>query len=181
MSNFLKNFALGIVYIVILPFILLGTVLVGLYGLMGNLVLSIKGIIRFFKGERFLERPQEDEETALIMKKQKDALLNPEPKEAAAPAPAPAPSNVYVQNNYYQAPNKGADPTMGAIGNNGPIEGSASWNNPALNNPSPSHLVNPNPASLNNPANPALETAKSQPDPVKELVSSSPDDEGGNK
>jgi hypothetical protein len=168
MSNFLKNFALGIVYIIILPFIVLGTVLAGLYGLMSNILLSLKGIVRFFKGERFLARPQEDEEIALIIKRQQDLLKNPEPAPATQQA-SPSPSNVYVQNNYYQG-TKPADPASALGAPTAPIEGTGNFvNNPSLSSPQPVNLNSPSNPEIKSPINPTY-LGQGNAEPVKEIV-----------
>jgi hypothetical protein len=178
MSNFLKNFALGIVYIIILPFIILGTVLAGLYGLMSNVIISLKGIVRFFKGERFLTRPQEDEEIALIIKRQQDLLKNPEPTAATQPA-TPGPSNVYVQNNYYQG-TKPADPALGAP--TAPIEGTGNFvNNPSLSSPQPVNLASPANPEIKSPINPTY-LGQGSAEPVKEIIANPVNnDEGSTK
>ena len=177
MSNFLKNFALGIVYIIILPFIVLGTVLAGLYGLASNVCLFLKGIVRFFKGERFLSRPQEDEEIAFIIKRQQDLLKNPEPTQPT-PAPAPSPSNVYVQNNYYQG-SKPTDPALGAP--TSPIEGTGNFiNNPSLSSPQPVNLSSPANPEIKSPINPTY-LGQGNGEPVKEIVSNPTNNEEAKK
>jgi hypothetical protein len=137
MSNFLKNFGLGIVYILLLPILVAVTLLVGLYGLCEWIVLACKGLVRFFKGDSFFAPMQEDEEVVLIKKAMQENIAHPN----GTPAQAPAPNNVYVQNNYYQtaAPNTNQTPNPNTQipQNNAPIEGSGTFVNPTpiMNNP----------------------------------------------
>lgn len=101
MKRALKNFGLGLVYFFLLPIFLAIASLAGVYALIVIVYYTIKGLIRFFKGDKFFKPLPEDIKAAEIKARQLelDAQQNqPEP-------PAPQPDNrVYIQQNYYQQP-----------------------------------------------------------------------------
>lgn len=150
MGKFFRNFGLGIVYVILLPFLLVIFVFMGIYGLFSNLLIGIRGIGRFFKGESFFATLPEDKLIAIAEKAQRDAMLNPTPKEAPAPE---APQHVYVQNNYYQSPAPNPTAPAPSIPQNQPIEGTANYINPGaplIDNTKPNALPNEKPEATMN-------------------------------
>ena len=99
MLKFLKNFGLGLLYILLFPFLLVGVVIYAVIGFIASLIQMFLIIIRFFKGEKIFPPYPEDVKAQEILAKN----YGLEAKEPA-PAPQPAPNNVYVQQNYYQNP-----------------------------------------------------------------------------
>jgi len=67
MIDFLKIFGEGFLFFIGLPFILLGLVVYGIYLLIVFLVMSIKGIILFFKGKKYSMTLNEDLEAEKIL------------------------------------------------------------------------------------------------------------------
>lgn len=101
MGKFLKNFGLGLVYILVLPLFLVVIAVFAVYGFVTCVVLFWHAVYRFFKGEDPFKKLDADVKVDAI----KNAQMNNEMKlQPAAPAQSiPAgPSNVYVQQNYYQ-------------------------------------------------------------------------------
>lgn len=110
MGKILKNFGLGLVYILLLPFLLAVLVLVALYGVFVSIVMFFKGMGRFFRGLSFFAPFEEDVKVDEIKKAQIENQIHPNGVPAQQTA-APAPQNVYVQNNYYQtAPTQPTQP-----------------------------------------------------------------------
>jgi phenylalanyl-tRNA synthetase beta subunit len=102
MGKFLKNFGLGLVYIVLLPILLAILVLFAVYGLGVCIYLFFASMIRFFQGKEMFPMLPEDVKVAEIKKAQMDAQMGtPAPMAPQAASPA-GPSTVYVQQNYYQ-------------------------------------------------------------------------------
>lgn len=142
-SNFFKSFGMGLIYTIVFPLIVLVSFAYALIAIGEFVFESFPGIVRFFKGEEFFPKLREDKEVALVLKAQHERMLNgiaPKEKQPAAPQ---APTNVYVQNNYYQAPagsiqNSPNEPFQNGIPY---IDGSSPFVNPAI--------------SQQNPANPA--------------------------
>lgn len=103
--KFLREFGMGIIYILALPFFLVMVALVGFVMLIDFLISLVVGIIRFFKGDSFFKVLKEDEMVKRIKEeeiKAKTGELKPEPQPEQQPAPQQGP--VYVQQNYYQQP-----------------------------------------------------------------------------
>lgn len=97
MKQALKNFGLGLVYFFLLPVFLVLVAVAGIYALLVIIVSDVKGLIRFFKGDKFFEPLPEDIRVEEI--KEYRASL----QTAPTPTPAPQPENhVYIQQNYYQ-------------------------------------------------------------------------------
>jgi hypothetical protein len=140
MSNFLKNFGLGIVYFLLLPLLIAVFALVGVYGLILWLYILIRNSIRFFKGERFFEPFSEDEKVQEIKLAQIDSLAHPVTGQTATAAGPAGPSSVYVQQNYYT--NKAGEKTPetpSPNANNGPIDATGTFRpDPTLSTPAPS-------------------------------------------
>lgn len=76
MINFFKNFGKGILYVLVLPFLLVGMAIYGVIALFVFLFLCIKGLILFFTGRSLYEDLPEDIEA----KKRLAAFANPNPQ-----------------------------------------------------------------------------------------------------
>ncbi len=115
--KFLKNFALGLLTAVLLPLLFAGLLVFAVYGLILYLVEACFGLVRFFSGRPFFKKLREDELVEKIKKREIEELTGEE-KETPAPVPEkePAPQNVYVQQNFYQAPPGGAYPPPPMMG-----------------------------------------------------------------
>ena len=113
MLKFLKNFGLGLLYVLLFPFILVGVVIFALDGFISCLFELVAILIRFFRGEKIFPPFPEDVRAQEILAK------NFGTKEETPAQPQPTTQNVYVQQNYYPNPN-------------GPMMGQQ---NPALGNP----------------------------------------------
>jgi hypothetical protein len=103
MAKFMKNFGLGLVYILLLPLLLLILVAFALYCLILGITMFFQAAIRFFKGLEPLPPFEEDLKVAEIKKAQVENQIHPNGVPAEANN-GPAPQSVYVQNNYYQTP-----------------------------------------------------------------------------
>ena len=136
MGKFLKNFGLGLVYVIFFPVLLAMIAIMGVYGFIVCATQFFKGTIRFFKGlEPF---PPFSEDLIVERVKEMQIGLQTTPQQNA-PTPA-GPSTVYVQQNYYQSHHPEAPQ-----GQN-PIDAAAFFNNPdkALpNSPAPSITQEP--------------------------------------
>lgn len=106
--KFLKNFGLGLVTIVLLPFFLLVLALFAVYLLIVYCIELIHNLIRFFKGEKGLPKLPEDLKVDAIKKKNLQITIeNESPKEETKiPQAPPSPTHVYIQQNYYQKDQK---------------------------------------------------------------------------
>lgn len=145
MGKFLKNFALGLLYFILLPLEIVALIVFGLYGLGLDVVLFIRGTIRFFKGESFFQPFPEDEKVLEIRTAQIELMAHPNGLPTPTPPTNPAgPSTVYVQQNYYTGKQKGAqqpsDPNQ--IPNNAPIDTTGFFTG------SQNQIPNPNPAPI---------------------------------
>ncbi len=111
MKQALKNFGLGLVYFFLLPIFLCLVALAAVYAIFVIVFYTIKGLIRFFKGEKFFEPLPEDLRVQEI--KEYQASLQRAPEQ---PAPQPQPDNrVFIQQNYYpnpQQPQQGQMPNQ---------------------------------------------------------------------
>lgn len=189
-ENFLKSFGMGLVYFLLFPFIVVLSVLLGIYGVIRFFFSSFGGIIRFFKGEEFFPTLREDKEVAFLVKTQHDALLNgtPTPKQET-PAPTPNNNNVYVQNNYYSKPldNQQNNPYI-----NGQISGQPTQNTPYLNGgqaPIPHEIPTQNPQQIplnqaqippqSNFVSPSLNAFPTYNPPKEAQIDINPLEEGG--
>jgi len=109
MGKFLKNFAFGLLYFLLLPLELVVLIIYGLYGFGVDVVLFIKGAIRFFSGKSFFQPFEEDEKVLEIRTAQIELLAHPNGLPTPVPPSTPAgPSTVYVQQNYYTGKSDGA-------------------------------------------------------------------------
>ncbi len=107
MLKFLKNFGLGLLYILLFPLILVGVVFYALVGFIRCLFEFFAIVFRFFRGEKIFPPYPEDVKAQAILAKTYGLK---EEKEEPAPAPA---NNVYVQQNYYQQPMTDQNPALG--------------------------------------------------------------------
>ncbi|MEA5060900.1 hypothetical protein SDC9_100176 [bioreactor metagenome] len=62
MANFFKTFARGVLYVLVLPVLLLGLAIYAVFSLLAFIVIGIKAIILFFKGENMFGELEEDKE-----------------------------------------------------------------------------------------------------------------------
>ena len=112
MLKFLKNFGLGLLYVLLFPFILLGVVVFAIIGFVRSILEVIFIIVRFVRGEKIFPPYPEDVKAQEILAK--NYGLKEEKEEAPA---QPATQNVYVQQNYYPNPNgqmmPGQNPAFG--------------------------------------------------------------------
>jgi hypothetical protein len=177
MSNFLKNFGLGIVYFLLLPLLIAVFALVGVCLFFLWLYTLIHNSIRFFKGERFFEPFAEDEKVQEIKLAQIDSLAHPVTGQTAPSAGPAGPSSVYVQQNYYS--NKGAEKTPETPNpQNGPIDAMGTFReDPTLTHPNPAVP----PIEANSQSTNGLPLADNSQGP-QPLDFTDPDDKyGGNK
>ena len=100
----IKLFGFGLLYALLLPFLLLAAAVFLVYGFLKSIIYFFVLIIRFFKGEKLMAPYPEDVEAARRIR----AKVSETPAEQAQSAPQT--SNVYVQQNYYSNP--GAMPGM---------------------------------------------------------------------
>ena len=107
MKQALKNFGLGLVYFFLLPIFLILAALVGVYALGVIIYNVVKGLIRFFKGDKFFEPLSEDLKVKEIKDRQAElAIQQNQPQEQ----PAQPDNRVYIQQNYYQQPQPNPQP-----------------------------------------------------------------------
>ena len=177
-ENFFKSFGLGLVYTLVFPLIVVGAFLYGVYGLSQWLVVTAKGLIRFFKGDRFFPPLREDKEVALLIKRQHEAILQGTPATSPTqPAiePAPTSNNVYVQNNYYSQQEKKLenDPPRSPNGNPSFIEGNTPYDAAPSFSPRPQN----EPQIIYNEPQQAIPSFSKQNEPhLMEIPSFSPND-----
>lgn len=145
MKQALKGFGLGLVYFFLLPVFLVLVVLAGVFALGVIIVTSIKGLIRFFKGDKFFSPLPEDIRVAEIKEYQASLQTAPAP----AINPSPTDNRVFIQQNYYPNP-------QGPYGNQTPQQPQP-YNNSNQGYPGnmqQPHFVDPLPQ--NNQSNPSL-------------------------
>lgn len=99
MGRFLKYIGVGMVYLLLFPFLVLGIAVGALYAFGQGVYFFFRGTIRFFKGDSFLVPLKEDEAVARAIKAQQEAMY-----QEAKPDVAPVQGPTYVQNNYYGMP-----------------------------------------------------------------------------
>ena len=95
--NALKRFGLGLLWIFLIPFILLGIAVVGVFGILNFPIQLVIMIVNFFRGKKLFPLFEEDERAMAILKRAIDKANG----EAEAAKAAPAPQQVFVQQNYY--------------------------------------------------------------------------------
>lgn len=153
--KFLKNFGLGLVTIVLLPFFLVVLAIFAVYLFVVYGIELVRNLIRFFKGEKGLPKLPEDLKVEAIKKKnlEETTLKEGTKEEIKVPQAPPGPTHVYIQQNYYQK-----NPS---VSQNAPLETSTLnsdyQNNPAIPplNPQvqPQNFIDTNPfGDLSSPA-----------------------------
>lgn len=100
MGNFLKNFGLGLLFMIFSPVLVCLVAITAVFGLIYFVFMSIKCIFRFFGG-RSAFKPLEIDERVENIKHHLDLSLATAEKEKANPTPVEKP--VYIQQNYYSA------------------------------------------------------------------------------
>ena len=95
--NALKRFGLGLLWIFLIPFILLGIAVVAVLGVVNFPIQLVIMIVNFFMGKKLFPLFPEDERAMAILKRAIDKANG----EAEAPNVPPAPQQVFVQQNYY--------------------------------------------------------------------------------
>ena len=68
MAGFFKSFGKGILYVLVLPFLVVVLALFGVFGLLGFLFMLIKGLILFFTGRSLFDPLPEDVKAEKIIK-----------------------------------------------------------------------------------------------------------------
>ena len=109
MKQALKGFGLGLVYFFLLPVFLVLIAIAGVFALGVIVVTSTKGLIRFFKGDKFFSPLPEDVRVNEIKEYQASLQTAPTP----AVNPNPTDNRVFIQQNYYPNP-------QGPYGNQAP-------------------------------------------------------------
>ena len=99
MLRALKTFGQGILWAVLLPFILVGIAVVGVFGIADFLIEFVIMIINFFRGKKLFPIYPEDQKAYDILKR----AIDKQNGELETPV-APQPQSVYVQQNFYSAP-----------------------------------------------------------------------------
>lgn len=174
MKQALKGFGLGLVYFFLLPIFLVLIALAGVFALGVIFVTSIKGVIRFFKGEKFFSPLPEDIRVKEIKEYQASLQTAPTPNVNQTPTD----NRVFIQQNYYPNPQQ-------------PYPGQAPqqpYNNPAPGYPGSMqqpHFVGPL-SQQNNQQNPNLSAPMpgqipTQPSaPAPQVIDMSKENNGGN-
>ena len=98
MLDFLKRFGLGILYVLISPFVLVFLVLWAIFNLGLFFIEISKGIISFFKGKKLFPEFPEDVEAKRILSLEpfsnnEPAVNNPQPQPVNNPNPTNNPNN----------------------------------------------------------------------------------------
>ena len=145
--KFLKNFGLGLVTIILLPFFLIVLAVFAVYLFVIYGIELVRNLIRFFKGEKGLPKLSEDLKVDAIKKKNlEQAMMKEEPKEETkVPQAPPGPTHVYIQQNYYQkSPNANQNAPMDAPSLNSDYQNKPA--NPSLNPQiQPQNFIDANP------------------------------------
>lgn len=139
----MKNFGLGLVYILLLPIFVAILAIAAVVGFVVCIIQFFQATVRFFQGNPAFPPFEEDLKVREIKAAQIENQIHPNPQPAVTPSAPAGPSNVYVQNNYYQHPNgQAAAPASSPAPT--PIDTTGFYNpqgqpaNPSLNQPSPS-------------------------------------------
>lgn len=103
MSGFIKTFLMGILYVVLSPFILALLALFAVFCLIIFLVLGIRALIIFFAGGAPLGDLPEDVKAKKIIMERMQAQIAPEQSQET---PQPQVNNTYTQNNIYVSPSQ---------------------------------------------------------------------------
>ena len=97
----LKKFGIGILWAILLPFILVGVALVGVFGVFDFVIEFGIMIVNFFRGKKLFPMYPEDERAYQILQR---AIDKKNGELQASETPAPAPQQVFVQQNFYTTP-----------------------------------------------------------------------------
>jgi hypothetical protein len=178
MGKFLKNFGLGLIYILFFPVLLVAIALMGVYGLFVCVIQFFRGAIRFFRGlEPFPPFPEDI--TVESVKQAQIGLSTPTPAPTPAPSQPAGPSTVYVQQNYYQNSQHPADPQQPSSPT--PIDTTGFYNNPANPAPNPTlHTQTPPTLDVTSaaPTAPSIENKKPSTPAPAAYIDISKDDDG---
>lgn len=109
--NFLKKFALGLLYALLSPLLAAAIAIVAVFSLPNFLYQFIIMIINFFKGKTLFPPFEEDIEAASILQRAIDKKNGEGEEKESAPATPPV-QNVYVSQTYYGVPPGAAMPGM---------------------------------------------------------------------
>ena len=97
----LKKFGLGILWAFLLPFIVVGVAIVGVFGIPNFFIQFFIMIVNFFRGKKLFPVFPEDQKAYQILQR----AIDKKNGEAARSEVPPAPQQVFVQQNFYtQAP-----------------------------------------------------------------------------
>ena len=77
MLNFFKSFGKGILYVLVLPFLLVGLALYGVVAIFIFIFLAIKGLVLFFTGRSLDDELPEDKKARLIKEGQTNTATGP--------------------------------------------------------------------------------------------------------
>lgn len=116
--KFIREFGLGLLYVLALPVFLVAIVGTGIVLLVEWFVMFFVGLIRFFKGDSFFKVLKEDETVKQIMEQEMNAKTGKGNQQQEQPAAPAQQGPVYVQQNYYQ-PQQPVPPYGGQIPNQG--------------------------------------------------------------
>lgn len=103
MGKFLKNFGLGIVFMICSPVLIVLVLFAAVLGLFNFLVQGLKCVFRFFRGLSPFKELEIDHRVKQI-KEQLDLSYAISEKEKEKESQQPQEKAVYIQQNYYQAP-----------------------------------------------------------------------------
>lgn len=121
--SFLKNFGLGLLYILLLPILAVGIALVAVWAVANFLIQGIKVIVGFFHGDKLFPPLDEDLEAMAIEQRAIDA------QKMAASQPQGTP--IFVQNNMYPGNPYGVPPTPPAPPVGAPTNPGVSYREPS--------------------------------------------------
>lgn len=117
MINFLKNFGLGLLYVILLPVFLVGLVLFAIFGIFTFIFQMIKCLINFFSGNTLFPSNEIDDQIVQIRDARFQKLnaleeTSSEPQVTTTNNTDNSSSvvNNYIQQNYYQNPNEAPAP-----------------------------------------------------------------------
>lgn len=102
MGKFLKNFGLGLIFMICSPLLACLVVIAGAIGIIYFLLASLRILFRFFRGLKPISELEIDARVAQI-KERLDLSMTGSP----APQPQPEQQPIYVTQNYYQTPPQG--------------------------------------------------------------------------
>lgn len=109
MGKFLRNFGLGLVFMICSPVLVCLVAITAVFGLIYFFFMSLKCIFRFLSGRKPFKELEIDHRVKQI-KEQLDMSYAIKEKEKTNEAPQEKP--VYIQQNYYQAPPNGQIPNQ---------------------------------------------------------------------